>query len=705
MRVFIAEKPSLAKAIAAQLPKPHEGGAGQGFIKCGNNDIVTWCFGHILEQAMPDAYGKQYEQFPGTFSILPLLPENWILHPKADAKKQIGVIDGLLKRATEIVNAGDPDREGQMLVDEVLDYLGNKKPVSRIWLAALDPVSVQRALSAIKSNKEYFNLYQAAIARSRADWLVGMNLSRAFTIAARKGGRFGPTVSVGRVQTPTLGLVVARDLEIENFVPKDYYTIEADIKVANGQFKATWKAPKSLDKLDEEGRLLDKKVADEVKARVMGNPSGLVSLYDVTDQKTPPPLPFSLSSLQVYASKAFGYGAQQVLDACQSLYETHQLTSYPRTDCEFLPVSQLADAKIILGNLNSHFQQAQGANAGLKSRTWNDSKVTAHHAIIPTQRKMGNLANLNPTERNIYEAICLRYICQFYPDFRYRQTEVETNFGSDVFRATGRTPVDAGWKAVYGTGAVDEDEEKSSVLPVMAKGDPSQALQVTINAKKTTPPEHFTEGTLIKAMTNVHQFVTDEEIKKRLKEVAGIGTEATRASMIETLLKRNFLEKQGKGKKTKLVSTAAGRALIKALPAMIRDPGMTAVWEGALEAVEHGKMSLDDFLRHQSSTVTKLVRHAETLDISMPDMRRDSKPYAAQKSGGKPGYAKPGQRSYSGSGASQSNRPKPTGPQCPKCKKGVMVTRVAKVGSNAGKEFKGCTNYPECKHAEAMAAA
>lgn len=642
MRLFIAEKPSLAKAIASQLPLPQSGNNATGFIKCANGDVVTWCFGHILEAAMPDAYGTQYgiDKFPGVFADLPLVPEVWKILPKESSKKQLAVIKDLVKQATTIVNAGDPDREGQMLIDEVLEHFGNKKPVERIWLAAQDPASVQKALATMKPNTEYHNLYMEAIARSRADWLVGMNLSRAYTIAARTGGR-GPTVSVGRVQTPTLNLVVQRDLEIANFKPKDYFLVNVSVKVANGSFSAGWKAPEGYAGLDSEGRLTDESVANAIKARVAGVAKGVISSAQVTDERTPPPMPFALSTLQIYANRRFGFGAQQVLDICQALYDA-QLTSYPRTDCEFLPESQHGDSGKIMGHLGKHFASAAGATGSLKSRAWNDKKITAHHAIIPTG-KAANLANLSPSEKIIYEAISLRYVEQFYPDYKFQKAIIETTFGADTFRATGSTPVSTGWKAVQGT-TEDDENDKEAKLPKVTKGEAAQATNVSIAKKKTTPPDYYTEGTLIKAMTNIHQFVTDPEMKKRLKEVAGIGTEATRANIFEGLFKRGFMEKTGSGKKVKIVSTEAGRALATALPNSIKDPGMTALWEGALESVGQGKLTMLDFVEKQAALVTKLVTQAQGMKLDIPYTAKSSnnssssggKSYSAGAKGGKP---------------------------------------------------------------------
>ena len=344
MRLFIAEKPSVAKAIAGELGAT---GKGDGFIECGT-DKVTWCFGHMLEQADPDEYTPddvprgQSGKKVWRVDELPIIPESWILKPKDDAKKQLAVIGKLLKEAKEIVNAGDPDREGQLLVDEVLEHFRNSKPVRRFWVSAQDSVSVKRGLAALKENTTYAGWADAARGRQRADWLIGMNLSRAYTLRAQRGGSRA-LLTVGRVQTPTLALVVARDREIEAFKAVPYHTIRAVVQHAGGSFAAAWKAKEDQAGLDSEGRLVDTAVADALVAAVKGQP-GTIAAYKQEAKKQNQPLAFALSDITALASAKFGYSAEDVLNTCQALYETHKLTSYPRTDCAYLPESQHADA-------------------------------------------------------------------------------------------------------------------------------------------------------------------------------------------------------------------------------------------------------------------------------------------------------------------------------------------------------------------------
>lgn len=361
MRLFIAEKPSVAKAIAGELGAT---GKGDGFIECGT-DKVTWCFGHMLEQADPDEYTPddvprgQSGKKVWRVDELPIIPESWILKPKDDAKKQLAVIGKLLKEAKEIVNAGDPDREGQLLVDEVLEHFRNSKPVRRFWVSAQDSVSVKRGLAALKENTTYAGWADAARGRQRADWLIGMNLSRAYTLRAQRGGSRA-LLTVGRVQTPTLALVVARDREIEAFKAVPYHTIRAVVQHAGGSFAAAWKAKEDQAGLDSEGRLVDTAVADALVAAVKGQP-GTIAAYKQEAKKQNQPLAFALSDITALASAKFGYSAEDVLNTCQALYETHKLTSYPRTDCAYLPESQHAEGQ----QRSRDHRRRQGSRAGV----------------------------------------------------------------------------------------------------------------------------------------------------------------------------------------------------------------------------------------------------------------------------------------------------------------------------------------------------
>lgn len=660
MRVYIAEKPSVARVIAQ-----HAGGASKvkrGYIEMSNGDLITYCAGHFYELAPPGYYNGGQKGF--SFSYLPLLPDQWKLLVKDDAKEQVGIIAGLLKNASEVIHAGDPDREGQLIVDELLEDLNCKLPVKRLWLSGTDQTSVKRALASLQGNSGYLPMGYAAKARQRADWLVGMNLSPSYTLAAQKSG-FRGVISIGRVQTPTLALVVKRCMDIENFKPKDYYSLSARVKVAAGEFTAFYKVDETLPGVDQDGRVESRQLADLIVSRVKGA-TGTIAECKTERKNEAPPLGFSLSSLTILANRRFGYSAQQVLDTCQELYDPKlALTSYPRTDCEYLPESSHADVGNILAHLAHNFPAAKHANASQKSRIFNDKKVTAHYAIVPTLQQ-ANIALLSQVQRDIYELICKRFIAQFYPDFVYDKTSVTVHYpyqtGTDVFTASGRVELQQGWRDVLMLKAKAGEDE--SALPAIVQGEPAQALDVIAKQKQTEPPQYHTEGSLVEAMTNVHLEVTDPEIKKRLKENDGIGTEATRASIISTLFRREFMVMDKKFIK----DTKTGRDLIMALPRIIKDPGMTALWENALREVEASRLSVDQFIQMQSKTLVPLVEAAKNMTLEITSTK------------------------------TAEARSKPI-KDCPVCGK-PMREMVAKQGKNAGNKFLGCTGYPNCKHTE-----
>lgn len=612
MRLFIAEKPSVAKAIAEELGVTSK---KDGYLECGQ-DKVTWCFGHMLEQAGPDEYTP--DDVPTNdkgrkiwrVDELPIIPSEWILRPKDDAKKQVKIIGGLLKTASQIINAGDPDREGQLLVDELLEHFNNTKPVVRYWSNAIDSVSVKRALASMKDNRDYHGFAAAAEGRGKADWLIGMNLSRAYTLRAQRGGSRA-LLTVGRVQTPTLALVVSRDREIESFKAVPFHTIRAEIKHSNGSFWASWNAREDQQGLDSEGRLVDTAAANVLVDSLIGK-AGVISDYTQEAKKQNHPLAFSLSGMTALASKRFGYSAEDVLNTCQSLYEKHKLTTYPRTDCAYLPESQLADVPAVLAAIKATNPQLtsiiDGADPSIRSRTWNDKKVSAHHGIIPTMHK-GDLSKLNDKERNIYDLVVRAYLAQFYPIHEFLSTTVIVTVENETFNARGKVITKPGWHSVYMDDSDEDDNDQdndSQSLPDMNKGDSITCNQAARRDSKTKPPARFTEGTLITAMVNIHRFVTDPQHKKMLREGDGIGTEATRASILSELKRRNYIEPKGK----QIISTTLGRSVIDALPEVVKSPVLTALYERMLLGVETGTADLTSFLSKQETFIKDQVAKA-----------------------------------------------------------------------------------------------
>ncbi|MDH3001415.1 DNA topoisomerase III [Chelonobacter oris] len=595
MRLFIAEKPSLGRAIADVLPKPHQ--RGDGFIKCGHDDYVTWCIGHLLEQAEPDTYNPNFKQW--RLEHLPIIPEQWQLNPKKSTAKQLNVVLNLIKQADQLINAGDPDREGQLLVDEVFNYAGlpeaKRSAIQRCLISDLNPSAVEKAIVKLQSNRDFIPLATSALARARADWLYGINMTRAYTLRGQQAGYKG-VLSVGRVQTPVLGLIVRRDLEIENFQPKDFYEVQAYIRT-NDQppqsFTALWQPSKACeDYQDENGRILSQPLAENVVKRITGQPA-TVTQYSDTQEKETAPLPYSLSALQIDAGKRYGLSAQQVLDTCQRLYEVHKLITYPRSDCRYLPEEHFAGRSAVFTAISAHSPNYQSLpevmNPEQRNRCWNDKKVEAHHAIIPTANK--RQVALSQTEQQIYALIARQYLMQFCPDAEYRKTKITLEIAGGQFLAQARGLQTAGWKQLLGK--EDQDENQQPPLPKVKKGEVLWCEKGEIISKKTQPPKPFSDASLLAAMTGIARFVQDKELKKILRETDGLGTEATRAGIIELLFKRAFIVKKGRN----IISTEAGRILIQALPESATLPDMTAHWESQLDAISRKQTSYQQFMQ------------------------------------------------------------------------------------------------------------
>lgn len=647
-RLIIAEKPSLGRAIAAALPNPQK--KDQGFIKCGNGDVVTWCIGHLLEQVEPDAYDERYKKW--NLADLPIVPEQWQLRPRKTSSKQLTVIRKLLKDATQIVHAGDPDREGQLLVDEVIDYCkvskAKKESMERLLISDLNLPAVKRALSQMRSNRDFIPLSVSALARSRADWLYGMNMTRAYTLLGQKAGYQG-VLSVGRVQTPVLGLVVRRDEEIENFIPKDYFTLHALIPYQNnGQsfdIRARWKPSEACKPWqDEEGRVLNRKLVENVAQRIANQPA-TVTESEQKQSKQAAPLPYSLSALQIDASKRFGMSAQQVLDTCQSLYEKHKLITYPRSDSRYLPKEHYSQRESIVDAIANNAKElqsgAQGADLSLKSKAWNDSKVDAHHAIIPTPKK-SSVNGLSANEMKIYQQIARQYLMQFYPPAVFADAKLVFDIAGGVFIAKGRQLINPGWKVLMGKTDTEDKGDGTDTVPPLDKGTVLTCREGVIGDKKTEPPKHFTEATLLQAMTGIARFVANKDLKAILKETDGLGTEATRAGILDTLFKRQLLTRQGKS----IHSSPAGRGLIHALPEDSTFPDMTAHWEHQLQGMAERNQAYQPFMQALESKIDGLMGRVKTGEVpeSLRHLPKVERPAFKRRKGGgtKKSYAKKG---------------------------------------------------------------
>lgn len=606
MRLFLCEKPSQAKDIAKVLGATRRGDG----CWLGNAVTVTWCIGHLLETAPPDAYDVRYKRW--VLADLPIIPQQWKMQVKRKTASQFKAVKRLLGEAGELVIATDADREGEMIARELVEHCRYRGPVQRLWLSALDDASIRKALAALKPGAETFSLYHSALGRSRADWLIGMNMSRLFTLLGRQAGYQG-VLPVGRVQTPTLRLVVDRDRSIADFVPAAYWAIDVQLLGEQTEFTAQWIPP--TDSSDDQGRCLNQPLAQQAAAAMMQAKQATLTKLRTERMKEAAPLPFDLGTLQEVCSKKLGLGAQETLDVAQALYETHKVITYPRSDCGYLPLSQHGDAGAIIAALGRTDPGLTPLlpylDAQRRSRAWNDAKVGAHHGIIPTA-VAATADKLQGKYRAVYSLIRARYLAQFLPNHEYDRTQADFDCASHALRAVGKQVVEPGWKRAIpqALGAAKGREAPApQPLPRLTQGQTCAVREVKLKDLWTQPPKPFTEGDLIKAMKNVAKLVEDPRLKQKLKDTTGIGTEATRAGIIQGLIDRGYLTKQGKA----LAAAPAAFSLIDAVPRAIADPGTTAIWEQALDMVQSGEMSLETFVAKQSAWMSKLVERCAGL--------------------------------------------------------------------------------------------
>lgn len=642
MRLFLCEKPSQGRDIAKVLGATRR---GDGCL-IGPETTVTWCIGHLLETAPPETYGIQYKNW--SLDHLPIIPVQWQVEVKPKTAAQFKIIKRLLGEATTVVIATDADREGEMIARELLELCKYPGSVQRLWFSALNEASIRKALSSLKSGQETFPLYHSALARSRADWLIGMNLSRLFTLLGRRAGYDG-VLSVGRIQTPTLRLVVDRDRAIAGFVPMPYWNVEVQLSSMGQRFIASWLPPYSGR--DESGRCLQQALAHHAIQTITDQKSATVRSVHTEHFRELPPLPFDLSTLQEICSRKLGLGVQETLNIAQALYETHKATTYPRSDCRYLPENMFNEAPAVLDALlktDPALKPTFGRlDQSLRSRAWDTAKVTAHHGIIPTTEP-ANLVRMSEQERHVYQLIRSHYLVQFLPHHEFDRTQVELACGEERLTAVGKLILVQGWKSVLSENTEDEPSHKSQVLPILQKGAQCAVDNAELKSMQTAAPKPLTEGDLIKAMKNVAKLVNDPRLKQKLRDTTGIGTEATRAGIIKGLIDRGYLLK----KKRALMATAAAHTLIEAVPAAVADPGMTAIWEQALDEIEAGRLTLDAFVAKQANWIAQLIAHCRSLTLAI---------------------------------ALETN------PGCPMCN-ASMLKRKGKSGP-----FWSCSRYPDCK--------
>ncbi len=577
--LYICEKPSQAKDIGKVLGIT----TGKDGYMEKNGVKITWCYGHLLNLVPPDYYDEKYK----SWSEIPVIPDKFVKTTGKETSKQYKAIKELLKKETDVVIATDSDREGEMIAREILEREGYKGSIKRLWLHALDEASIKKGLNSLLDGSQTINLYYSAYARQIADWLIGMNYTRLYS-------NNGNLYSIGRVQTPTLKFVVDRDLEIENFKSKDYFELEGLFNYKDEDFKAKWNG--------RNDKIFDKKITLNIKQKLADAKTGLITDSKKEEKKTVPPKLFSLSILQKFINNKYGYSAQEVLDIAQRLYETFKFTTYPRTDCEYLPESQLPEAGIILKNTPFKIDLPEIK----KVYQFDDSKISAHHAIIPTMIKP-DINKLPEKEKLVFLEIYKRYVAMFYPPLITYVTSLEINLKGEILKAQGTQIKLKGWKIFYS----DEKNVKEPLVPFIEKGQNVILKDLDILEKQTTAPARFTDSSLLEAMKNAGKFIESKEQKAILKETQGLGTEATRAGMIEKLIKTEYLKRDKKN----LISTEKGRRLIAAVDEMLKSPATTAVWEEKLKLIEEGKISYISFISEIKKVLLENFRRLKQTNI------------------------------------------------------------------------------------------
>lgn len=587
MKVCIAEKPSVASEIAKVL------GANtkkDGYFE-GNGYQVTWTFGHLCQLKEPDAYYPDWKKWD--LGLLPMLPSRYEVEliPDAGIRKQFAIIKGLYKTADVIINCGDAGQEGELIQRWVMELAGVRCPVQRLWISSLTEESIREGFSHLQPQSRYDSLYRAGQARAEGDWLLGMNATRLYTL---KYGGYRQVLSIGRVQTPTLAMIVARDEEIEHFVPQPYWLLTT--KYCDAVFCCT------------HGRF---STENECRSYLEAARRNRLTVKDVQQRRgsEQPPQLYDLTSLQVDCNRKYGFSADTTLKNIQSLYEK-KLTTYPRVDTKFLTDDIYTQCPGIIQKLSGIFDVTRplvGKQLPKSRRVFDNSKVTDHHAIIPTG-DTGSLSGINDYEKKVYDLILRRFCAVFYPNCEYAQTTVLATAGGVDFKATGRTILSEGWRAVYAkVQKDDEDDEKepgdNGVLPTFTVGEVGQH-QPSLVRKTTTPPKRFTEASLLQAMETAGKLVDDETLREAMKD-NGIGRPSSRAGIIETLLKRRYVRREKKA----LISNPAGRDLISVIQApLLKSPELTGLWEKKLRDIEKGTFTLESFMSELQDQLVAIIK-------------------------------------------------------------------------------------------------
>ncbi len=637
MTVCIAEKPSVAAEIAKVLGARSK---KDGYYE-GNGYQVTWTFGHLCQLKQPDGYYGSWKKWE--MAVLPMIPPRFEVEllPEAGVKKQFNVIKGLYSSADLIVNCGDAGQEGELIQRWVMELAGVRCPVKRLWISSLTEDAIRQGFQTLRDQQDYDRLFMAGQARAEGDWLLGMNGTRLYTL---KYGGYKQVLSIGRVQTPTLSMIVDRDREIEHFIPKPYWVLTT--KYRDAVFTCT----KARFETAEEGE----------QSLQAANRYPL-TIRDVQKKKCSeqPPQLYDLTSLQVDCNRKYGFSADTTLKCIQSLYEK-KLTTYPRVDTKYLTDDIYVNCPAIIHALTAICAGARaldGRTLEKSRRVFDNAKVTDHHAIIPTGETRG-LATLNEQEFKVLGLIVRRFVAVFYPPCEYAQTTVLANAGEVEFKATGRTILREGWRAVYATARDDEEEKHkeeadNADLPEFIISENGQHFP-SLTQKMTTPPKRFTEASLLQAMETAGKLVEDETLRDAMKE-NGIGRPSSRAAVIETLLKRGYVRRENKN----LVSNPAGRDLVDVIQAkMLRSPELTGQWEKKLRDIEQGRFTLENFMDELQAQLVSIIKEVQA-DVTDRKISSQSEPAPKASSSRKP------------ANGSSSIKVK-VGDRCPVCGKGYV---------------------------------
>ena len=602
--LIIAEKPSVGRDIAAALPgsfAKHE-----GYLE-SDDYVITWAVGHLVTLAEPEEYGDRFKRW--RMADLPIVPEQYKLKPRDErSKKQLKVIHDALKRddVELVVNACDSGREGELIFAYVYETAKCKRPVERLWISSMTKRAIQEGFERLRPGEQMAALERAARSRSEADWLVGMNATRAATIRLRSA--FDGAVSLGRVQTPTLALVVTRELAIRSFVPEPYWLVEAAFEASRDR---------SYTGRYLGGKRIDVDQATEIVRDCEGK-QGAITKLEKKEEREAPQLLYDLTSLQRHANTLFGFSARRTLAAAQRLYEEHKAITYPRTSSRFLSSDLIDEIRPTVAHVGEHSGYARAAEyvLGLDKlplgRVVNDAKVEDHHAIIPT-RSEHRLEKMNDDDRRIFDLVAKRFLAVFHPEAVFERTRVETTVATHVFRTSGRVLLEAGWKSVYGaeaaTAADDDDSGGDQTLPALDQGEEVLARRVEALRKVTQPPRRFTDASLLAAMETAGKDIEDERLREAMKD-SGIGTPATRAAIIERLIDVGYLERDGRAlhateKGVQVISLIEGHPLTSA--------ELTGDWEHRLGLIEHGEDSREAFMKDIERFTKETVEELDKL--------------------------------------------------------------------------------------------